>query len=312
MYNPYAISQAPKADAKCDMDLASQILYTVFRQAPVWGKFCDAVNKDATKKLTQIVNEVGDVVPNKSKRSSIRKRTPPDEADPNSGYTFSLEWTGGDGSCASGCSESFNTMVTGPCGHIGGEQNNVAQSASLDTGCGIYSYKITPPPGTPNLQPAPKPSPIPQPGPLVCEPWNYKPACFKAIQPKHVDGCITAMAAQFPGNGNIMKPGSPDITEVYGGATGVNYLTNIHWIEGCTDYKSMCADNPQGKSGDAPQDPHANGPTPGHSISSSDIIKWTYKNCKLPIPTSGFYLPSPDHEFFCQIFADNDVLERHR
>ena len=275
---PSYSTKKPTTDPKCDLNLASDKLYTTVRQAPVWGKFCDAVDKNFKSKLIQIVDELGTVIPHKS------KRTPPVEADPGSGYTFSLSWTGGDDSCPSGCNEAFGAMIDSPCGKLGGEQNNVAQWINYDTGCGTYKMTVNPPPGTMNKVPAPNIPAVPAPGPRVCRPWTDKPACFSPIDPKTVNQTLNNVRVQLPGkNGNKVDSSMSDISQTLKKGHGVTYLMNIHWIKGCTDYKTMVVDNPQGASGDAPQEPGHDGPTPGHSISCTDILWSAYKECEFLI-----------------------------
>ena len=77
------------------MDRASFILNTFFRATPVYGKFCEAVDKDSESSLTQVVDDLGDAKPIKDRT----QRTPPLEPAADSGNTYILEWTGGDGSC---------------------------------------------------------------------------------------------------------------------------------------------------------------------------------------------------------------------
>lgn len=59
---------------------------------------------------------------------------------------------------------------------------------------------------------------------------------------------------------------------------GMAYMSNVMWVPGCFDYKTMCVDKPQGKSGDATAFP--NQPSQGHSISVTDILTNIYKYCK--------------------------------
>lgn len=47
-------------------------------------------------------------------------------------------------------------------------------------------------------------------------------------------------------------------------------MASIGWIPGCTAYKAMVADNPQGKSGDPAS----------VSISCTDILWENYNKCK--------------------------------
>ena len=154
------------ASPECDMNSQSQILYKIFNDGngnTIYGQFCSMVMKDPNKSLGQVVDAHGNGVSPKHKRSSIKMRTPPPDPDDVNGYTFGLVWTGGDGSCDSDCNKSFDTIVRSPCAHLGGEQNDMANSASLDTGCGKYSYQIN------GARPTP-----PAPPPICPDPSNKK------------------------------------------------------------------------------------------------------------------------------------------
>jgi hypothetical protein len=117
-------SDTPSASPKYDMNSPSKILYNLFNDGHgngVYKNFCGIVMKDPKAMLVQIVDAHGNIIPHRSKRLSIRLRTPPPDPDAENGYTFDLEWTGGDGSCSSNCSKSFDTIVRSPCAHLGGE-----------------------------------------------------------------------------------------------------------------------------------------------------------------------------------------------
>lgn len=104
--------------------------------------FCNSLNGgDKTKSFTQTVDSKGNVIPS-SKRRSLNGRTPPPDPNAYGSYTFDLKWTGGDGSCSSDCSNVYYTIAQSSCGHTSGYQNIMSSAASLDTGCGIYSYTI--------------------------------------------------------------------------------------------------------------------------------------------------------------------------
>ena len=280
-------SSNQSASPKCDMSKPSKIQYTLFNDGHgngVYKAFCDKVNKDPKMKLVRIVDSHGNIVPPRERRSMLRTRTPPADPDAENGYTIDLEWTGGDGSCTSTCSTSFDAMVASPCAHLGSEQNNMATSALLDTGCGIYSYKINPPPGTAEKDPAP-PNPIPQPSSVQCNQFldEYKKnkKCWHDIQKSSVDAAINNFNQYLPMDGNVvdstmrgLKYGYTKVWQEQNG--GTTYLLNVNWVPGCTNYKTMVVDNPQGKSGDAPQEKGKSGPTPGHSISCTDIFMNTY------------------------------------
>lgn len=276
----------PTTSPECNKDEVSEVRYTTFRgdadskvgDGAVYKGFCDEVNKDSSKALAQVVDQKGAVIPPRTKRSvqGLDKRTPPSEPDA-SGATFALEWTGGDGSCSSGCVESFNTMVENPCSKLGGEQNRMAKSQKYDTGCGTYSYTIEPPGGPVNSKgPIPK---IPQPGKIICKnPDPYTNVCPAKIEEKNLDATIDRFAVQLPqayAGPNKVTSKMNNITQVWrakGGTSGPTYMVNIGWVPGCTDYKDMVADNPQGKSGD----------NPDQSISCTTIFKDVYKYCESP------------------------------
>ena len=265
-------STKPSVSPSCDMDDPSKIFYNSFRDG-VYRSFCDAVKKDAKKGLKQHVDGRGMEIPKKLKpRSSIQARTPPPDDDMKTGCTFDLQWSGGDGSCASGCIESFDLMTTSPCAHLGGKQNYMANSGKLDTGCGIYSYEIFGPP---------------QPGPVVCKPNSHhdKPfegtrpfsdsECFQDVHAESVKKAAAGIGDFIPNQsgGHRVDSTMKNVTKFYReghGTKGVTYMVNIGWIPGCSEYKTMVVDNPQGKSGD----------TPDQSISATDILFNTYDSCK--------------------------------
>ena len=107
--------------------------------------FCNTINGgDKTKAFSQSVDSTGKVwAASKTKKRDIFDRTPPANPATYSTYKFDLSWTGGDGSCSSECSNVFYNIAEGSCGHTAGEQNIMASEATLDTGCGKYSYTIT-------------------------------------------------------------------------------------------------------------------------------------------------------------------------
>ena len=257
-------SKTPSTDPNCDMDRASDITYKLFRAAPVYGRFCEAVKKAPKSYLVQTVDELGQVIPNRI------KRTPPAEPDPRSGNTFDLEWSGGDGSCASGCIESFDAMTKSPCGHIGGEQNNIAQSIEFSTGCGAYSVKVNVPPGDKAKTPSVRNI---QEKPIVCKRFDSDlyGYCFQDIHEETVNSTIDAFGFKF-GNKEQKKKDSKmrDMYQVYrekGGTSGPAYVTSVHWIEGCNKYDKQAIDNPKGESGDS-------------SISFGNILWSVFRECK--------------------------------
>jgi hypothetical protein len=127
---------------------SSEVPWNVF-SPNVYTSFCSTINGGhKSKGLTQIVDSRGNATPAKeagTEKRDIFARTLPPNLDTYSGYTFQLDWSGGDGSCPSNCSNVFSAMAESPCGHTAGEQNIMASQTELDTGCGIYSYKTSPP-----------------------------------------------------------------------------------------------------------------------------------------------------------------------
>lgn len=128
-------------ETKCDRNEPSHIQYRLFNDgngATLYKKYCNAVKKDPKKQLAQIVDPHGNVVPPRLERGLLNtiKRTPPPNPDAETGYTFSLQWSGGDGSCDSDCNTSFDSMVASPCAKFGGQRNYMALAAGIDTGCG--------------------------------------------------------------------------------------------------------------------------------------------------------------------------------
>ena len=242
------------------------------------------------------MDSLGNVIPPKSKRSSLSLRTPPPDRELANGYAFDLDWTGGDGSCQSDCNGFFDRIVRSPCAHLGGEQNNMAVEASIDTGCGVYSYKI-------NDTPSPEPEPVdemPQPSDVVCKSRVWTPPddnvpkdtggdelkemdlteskCFTDIDPKGVKLVIDDIGDHIPNlnNGHVVDSTMKNVTKFHKNtkaARSVTYMVNIGWIPGCTAFETMVADNPQGKSGD----------NPDQSISVTDILWKTFDQCEFPV-----------------------------
>lgn len=273
-------------DPKCE-DNTSDVQYNLFNDGNgngLYNDFCAAVSKDPKAMLMQIVDPTDNVVPPRRKRSLVSKRRPPADPAAVTGYTFDLEWTGGDGSCDSDCKKSFDTITAAPtCGHFGGEQNYMAISGSLDTGCVIYSYKI--------LKAVDK---VPQAGPIRCNqaPVSFTNAkdtnsktskCWYDITDKSVDSAVNNFNHQLPMDGNVVDSKMHGLqwgyTQVWQPKeNGMTYMSNVMWIPGCGDYKTMCVDSLQGKSGDATASP--NQPSQGHSITVTDILTNVYAYCK--------------------------------
>jgi hypothetical protein len=145
--DPIVPTPAPLPGPECDSTLSSKVPWNVFSPG-VYTNFCNTLNGgDKTQAFTQSVDSKGNVITAvQARKRNIFGRTPPPNPNTYSGYTFELDWSGGDGSCSSDCSNIFNTIAISVCGHTAGDQNIMASEAKLDTGCGVYSYKITGPP----------------------------------------------------------------------------------------------------------------------------------------------------------------------
>lgn len=140
---PPTSSSTPKIEPKCDTNALSGIPYNVFDGSAgnIYGNFCDAVGKDRKTKLTWHVDSRGDR--KNSKRYLRYKRTLPSNPDAYRTFDFELEWAPTSGDCSIKCNDAYAAMALSPCGHQGGQQTGRTASASLDVGCGTYSYKIT-------------------------------------------------------------------------------------------------------------------------------------------------------------------------
>lgn len=152
---PEPTEEGPMPDPKCDMNQISRVPYNVFSDG-VYKNFCEQVGKDKGKEFKQTVDSKGAEIKKKRDLFGLFKRTPPPNPDAYKDYNFELSWTGGDGSCSSDCHKAFDAMALSPCGHTAGQQNIMSDETSLDTGCGIYKYKIN---GPPKPEPEPEPEP---------------------------------------------------------------------------------------------------------------------------------------------------------
>ncbi|KAL9082580.1 MAG: hypothetical protein Q9165_008853 [Trypethelium subeluteriae] len=216
---------------------SSQVPWNVFSPG-VYSNFCNAINGgDKTKALTQTVDSHGNVVQGSSKeKRDVSRRTPPPNPDTYNNYKFTLSWGGGDGSCPSNCSDVFYNIAEGPCGHVAGEQNIMAPSATLDTGCGIYSYTIS----TPSTS-TPTPSPS-----LTCNPSDgsggYKQFSRDAASDMTNDICSQLIKNKvvLSQSGSSLAPASmDDIFQKSGNdvaADGATLVINPNWaLTGCPD-----------------------------------------------------------------------------
>lgn len=142
------IPDGPAPEPSCDTHALSGIPYNVFSgssagSTDVYGKFCDAVEKDQKKELTWTTDASGN---EKSKKLRMMKRTPPPNPKAYDSYSFKLNFkpsSDASSGCRSSCADAFSTISNSPCGHQGGTQNGMTAKASLDVSCGTYSYEIT-------------------------------------------------------------------------------------------------------------------------------------------------------------------------
>ncbi|KAG8530662.1 uncharacterized protein KY384_004017 [Bacidia gigantensis] len=133
----------------CDENDVSNIDNMSWGKKPMYQSFCDTINGgDPKAHVAMIVDIEGNKIPNKKR--ALFERTPPSDPGQWNDYTFSLIWTGGDGSCDSDCGNFMGSMSGNTCGHLSAEQNKMANKIAVDTGCGKYTMGINAPPGTVN------------------------------------------------------------------------------------------------------------------------------------------------------------------
>ena len=227
----------PLPDAKCDQTKSSQVPYNVFSPG-VYSNFCNDVDQDKSKALTETLDSSSKVIQGASKeKRDVSKRTPPPNPGTYKDYNFTLSWSGGDKSCPYNCSDVFYKIAQGPCGRTAGEQNIMASSASLDTGCGIYSYNIT--------TPAPPSSPSPSPS-VNCHsgstPGGYVQFSRDAASDMVNEICTELVDSKvvLSQSGSSLPPASMnDIFQKSGNnvaANGATLVINPHWaLGGCAD-----------------------------------------------------------------------------
>lgn len=156
-------------------------------------------------------------------------------------------------------------------------------------GGGTFEYSITPGAGSDaTCKPADEKKPTdekkpdkPQPGPRVCRDYveeDIDKCGFTSIDAGALDDALKAFRIGQPSTRDVKT--MQNYTQVYGRNQNPTYMLNIGYIPDCTDFDTMVVDNPQGKSGD----------TAEQSISYTDIIRDTYKECKcrslFPTPSS--------------------------
>ena len=112
---PSQPSTSPLPDALCDTSKVANVPYNVFYPGVV-SEFCDTISGgDKGEGLPQIVDSNSNVIPNRKIVESIEKRTPPADPDVYTGYTFALQWTGGNGSCSSDCGTIYEAIASDIC-----------------------------------------------------------------------------------------------------------------------------------------------------------------------------------------------------
>lgn len=149
-----ALQQPPPKTTCPDNTHLSGVPYNVFyniQGSNVYDKFCDAL-KDPQTNFEQTVDVYGNV-----KKTKLGKRTPPPNPSQFKDYSFKLSWVPNKKlhTCQLRCKDAFRDLANSQCGHQGGGSNTLASTASVDDGCGTYSWDITPPPSN---SPSPSPS----------------------------------------------------------------------------------------------------------------------------------------------------------
>ncbi|KAL9079184.1 MAG: hypothetical protein Q9157_001935 [Trypethelium eluteriae] len=215
----------------------SQVPYNVFSPG-VYSIFCNTINGgDRSKAFTQTVDSHGKVIQGTSKeKRDVSRRTPPPNPETYNAYNFTLSCSGGDESCPSNYPDTFYNIAEGPCGHVAGEQNIMAPTATLDTGCGMYSCNISAPASVPS-PPAPQPS-------LDCHQGNI-PLGYQQLSRDAASDMTNLICTELVDNkvvlsqsGSLMPPASMfEIFEKSGkdiAANGATLVINPHWaLGGC-------------------------------------------------------------------------------
>jgi hypothetical protein len=140
-------ARPPKLAPKCDEGALSGVPYNVFRgsASTIYGSFCDAVGKAQRAKLTWLVDSFGNQKKPSARLRWLDERTPPPNPSQYTSLTFELDWAPAAGQCKTNCKGAFDFIAESPCGHQGAKENAMTSAASVDIGCGTYSYKITGP-----------------------------------------------------------------------------------------------------------------------------------------------------------------------
>lgn len=139
----YQISK--KLSPDCNIDNASRVPANVFQSAPIWKDFCDQLNGGDEKNDDNrwMVTDIDGHKPTLLKRD-LEARTPPPNPDSYRNYNFFLKFKANNqGICRASCADAYKEIAQGQCGRGGSQQNTMARRASVDVGCGTYSYQIT-------------------------------------------------------------------------------------------------------------------------------------------------------------------------
>ncbi|KAF2187303.1 hypothetical protein K469DRAFT_570267 [Zopfia rhizophila CBS 207.26] len=253
-YGPKA-TPGPKADPKCNTDALSGIPNNVFNGASsnVYGKFCDTIGRASQKELTWNVDASGNQKANSRRRND--KRTPPPNPKGYGSFNFELKWRPGSGSCNSNCYDAYSRIAQSTCGAQGNMRTMMTAEASLDVGCGTYSYKITGPD-------VPKPNGPPP--TTVSAQYCYPADVFGKhgdIQESFLNQYI-GFACAGSANKNF-KAG--DKSNWNTTTNGVPYNFNIWWKDNCkTDADNLNAYQPLANNKGA---------------NCMDLMKGNFKNC---------------------------------
>lgn len=132
----------------CDMNKVSEVPYNVFDDGQgntIYGNFCNNL-----KGLDPSINygETVDSRGNPKSSSKLRfKRTPPPNPDSFKDYSFDLSWVPNKRSnqCTQDCNSAFSYLIESECGHAGGQSNDMTNQATIDIGCGFYSWQVNAP-----------------------------------------------------------------------------------------------------------------------------------------------------------------------
>lgn len=134
----------------CDMGQVSGVPYNILDDGQghaLYSGFCDNLHGlDRSIPYAETRDAHGNEIASVSKRM-LHKRTPPSNPDNFNDYTFDFLWVKNklSNQCLANCTGAFSSMAESACGHAGGEQNDLTNDATIDVGCGFYSWKVNGP-----------------------------------------------------------------------------------------------------------------------------------------------------------------------